>query len=64
MAWVAKNIDGSEFIFDVHPYEKDGYWFHPRSSSGYTIKIPIGSIKKLTGKDFAWEDEPVELKEE
>lgn len=26
--------------------------------------LPIGSIKKLIGRELSWSDEPVELKEE
>lgn len=28
------------------------------------IILPKGSIKKLTGKDLTWNDEPIELKED
>lgn len=62
MAWLAKNINGDEYIFDSHPYQHAGRWFNIRALSGNTIKLPIGTIEKIIGKKLSLEDGPVELK--
>ena len=65
MAWLAKDINGSEHIFNVNPYREEGCWYNPRGfSNGQTIRLPKGSIKKLIGRELEWNNEPVELKEE
>lgn len=68
MAWVAVNANGKEFLFEKKPYRSGcgeyGYWNHTYSGIGGCVLIPHGSIKKLTGRDLSWKDEPVELKEE
>lgn len=62
MAYLAKNIDGSEYIFDKHPYLEEGYWYCPgRKIDGNAIKLPEGTIKKLTGKFIDWSDDPIEF---
>ena len=64
MAWLSVDRDGSEAIYPDEPSRKDGYW-HLSSYDGVYITwidLPKGSIKKLIGRDLAWEDEPVELK--
>lgn len=76
MAWVAINRDNTEYIFQHKPKCSEGYWsdevFESFDGQGgkpifhhaTDIELPKGSIKKLIGRDLAWEDEPVELKEE
>lgn len=64
MAWLAKDISEDEYIFDIRPYKEDGCWYNPRGLAGNTIKLPRGSIEKLIGKEFKWNDNPVELKDE
>lgn len=79
MAFVAVNKNGSENIFVFRPFRTDPdkslyklwepeYWSDEDSSeygNEYTgITLPKGSIKKLTGKDLTWNDEPIELKED
>lgn len=59
MAWVAVDKIGEELISRTEPFRVGYYWI------GYSIfHFPKGSIKKLIGRDFSWNDEPVELKEE
>lgn len=71
MAWVAVDSLNQELIFRNEPFRDidtdymvtyHGWFDEIRNSWG--IELPKGSIKKLTGKDLTWEDEPVELKEE
>ena len=65
MAWLAKDIDEREHIFDVEPYKEDGCWYNPRGfSNGQTIKLPDGTIEKIIGREFKWNDNPVELKDD
>ncbi len=77
MAWVAVEQNGVEVIFGEKPErdEKDLCWRYLVEVSvfyddpeqdyyEYGIMIPKGSIKKLIGRELAWEDNPVELKEE
>lgn len=58
MAYVAISHTGAEIIFRNKPRLKDNECL---SYSGEAIKLPNGSIKKLTGKEMKFGDEPVEL---
>lgn len=61
MAWVAVDMDNIEYIYEDKPFRTDaGCWY----SYFGLVRIPNGSIKKLIGRDLAWNDEPVELREE
>lgn len=68
MAWVAVHKNGEESIFDCEPKRTINYWADEQFlGEGYydsDIPLPKGTIKKLTGRELTWEDEPVELKEE
>lgn len=67
MAWVAKNKDGSETIYEVKPYKYNDEWVSRKDGWERPYQhfdIPQGSIKKLIGRDLSFTDEPVELKEE
>lgn len=77
MSQVAVNKDGTEVIGEylirgtnswIYPVEKLSYkdWFDFSAGTEWTeedlsIKLPKGSIKKLTGKDITWDNEPIEL---
>lgn len=58
MAYVAISHTGAEIIFRNKPRLKDNELL---SYSGEAIKLPDGSIKKLTGKELKFGDEPIEL---
>ena len=79
MAWLAVDKDGKEGIFVFKPYRRNYNWslskpYEPKywtdedvndyGNKDTRIFLPKGTIKKLIGKDLAWKDEPVELKEE
>ncbi len=70
MAFLAVDMDGSEYIYDFEaPYREDGddYWHPSYDKHGETysfIELPKGSIRKLIGRELTWEDEPVEIKGE
>lgn len=58
MAWVVVDKGGHEIISDCYPI------LDIMTSTDKWIYLPKGSIKKLIGRDFTQEDNPVELKEE
>lgn len=62
MAWVAVDKNGTENIFQFHPRRSNNS-FTPLYSYSMFLTLPRGSIKKLTGRDLTWNDEPIELKE-
>lgn len=64
MVWLAKCIDGTEYIFDREPYKEEVYWQNPRRWDGDTIMLPKGTIEKIIGREFKWNDNPVEIKED
>lgn len=67
MAWVVKNKDGSETIYEVKPYKFKDEWVSREDGWKRPYQyfdIPQGSIKKLVGRELSWDDEPVELKQE
>lgn len=63
MAWVAVDKDGTENIFQFRPRRSNNR-FIPLYSYSMFLTLPRDSIKKLIGRDLAWEDEPVELRNE
>lgn len=56
MPYLAISHTGAEIIFRNKPKLKDNEFL---SYSGEAIKLPDGTIKKLTGKDLKFGDEPV-----
>lgn len=71
MTWLAINEDGTELIYKSRPtrMKNSGIWIGKFiSSNGFDemfeepIELPVGTIKKLIGKELTWKDEPVELK--
>jgi len=65
MAWLAADLDGSEWIFNDEPFrDQDGICWDSYDNYGDSlpvIKLPKGSISKLIGRDLTWMDEPVDL---
>ncbi len=59
MAYVAVDVDGSEYIYRYKPKREYDEWAYGGDSF---IKLPQGTIKKLIGHTLTWDDEPVELK--
>jgi hypothetical protein len=62
MAFVAVDEDGAEWCFKYKPmkYAYEVYWSASEKHDMH-MELPKGSIKKLTGRDLTWDDEPVEL---
>ena len=56
MAFVAVDLDGSEYIYDGMPFKDQDKWY-----GNIWILIPSGTIKKLIGRDLTFDDDPVEL---
>ena len=66
MAWLVKQKDGRELIFESIPERcDDEYWtVFPSILSDDVmdhVTLPQGSIKKLIGRELTWDDEPVEI---
>ena len=66
MAYLVKQKDGREFIFESMPERcDDEYWtvFPSIFSNDVTdcVTLPQGSIEKLIGRELNWNDEPVEI---
>ena len=57
MAYLAVDIDGSEWIFDTKPVSSDRWGGSGRG--GYHILLKEGDIEKLTGTRLTWDDEPI-----
>lgn len=69
MGWVAADGNGKELVYYVKPIrvELGRFWAFSDDAERIfrqAIPIPIGSIKKLIGRELTWDDEPVELKDE
>ena len=65
MAYLVKQKDGRELIFESMPERCDEYWtvFPSILSDDVTDRVTLsqGSIEKLIGRELTWEDEPVEI---
>ena len=61
MAWVSVDENGDEWIFEEEPIRAEDYW---EPISEMLVSLPVGSIKKLIGRELKWEDNPVELEED
>ncbi|MDD4971920.1 MAG: helix-turn-helix domain-containing protein [Paludibacter sp.] len=63
MAYLTVDEDGKEAIHSYKPIRQSGlmddnlFWW----SGEKRINLPPGTIKKLTGEQLTWNDEPVEL---
>ena len=58
MAWLAIDENGDEYVFVYEPHREGDTWLEYCDF----VQLPIGTIRKLIGKDLAWDDDPVELK--
>lgn len=60
MAFVAKDKNGEEWVYDVKPerYSDNNIWYAANSNF---CDLPSGTIKKLIGRDLTFDDDPVEL---
>lgn len=61
MTYLAVDADGAEYIYDALPERHEKEWKIDMFEES-CIELPMGSIKKLIGRELTWEDEPVELK--
>lgn len=63
--WLAVDKNGDEIATDsgcsLHRSKHGLYW---SSYDDALIYLPKGTIKKLTGRELTWEDEPVRLTED
>ena len=78
MAFATVDKSGLECLFNEKPIRKKDFWHPSVIGQTSTLNIwgdeeyedlyydlvslPKGGIKKLTGRELSWNDEPVELK--
>ena len=60
-AWVAKDKDGREFVYNERPLRGRAMaaWY---ANEAEAIELPEGSIFKLTGIPVTWDSDCIELK--
>lgn len=58
MAYLCVDSNGSEWIWAWEPMRLTKQWL----TNGPSVLMPMGSIKKLIGRELTWSDEPYELK--
>ena len=58
--WVAVNNGGKEVAFNTKPYRGDYYpeWINV---DGEFVKLPKGTIVKLSGMKLTWRDKPIKI---
>ncbi|MEG1008262.1 MAG: fructan hydrolase [Clostridia bacterium] len=63
--WLAVNKDGQEVIMDNKPERFNNKWkslvFIGPGYYDTSMILPKGTIKKLTGKELTWDDEPLKF---
>lgn len=63
--FLAVNPNGDEVLLDSFPIRYEGQWTDERidhfsiEEKNSAIIIPPGTIKKLTGKNISWDNEPI-----
>lgn len=70
--FLAVNKNGDEVILDNAPARQGEIWTDERSAHdneyfsvedhNSAIVLPKGTIRRLTGRDLKWEDDPISLK--
>lgn len=68
ITYFAVDSDGTEVCFNEKPVRKHDHldiWYVPEDIYNDTnnVCLPKGTIKKLTGKQLTWEDEPIAIKD-
>lgn len=61
MAYLTVDSDGTEKIFEYYPKKLKLIWFTLNIDDPMCIYLPKGTIKKITGKDLTFDDDPIEL---
>lgn len=63
MAFLAVNKNGDELGFIKKPerYIEKGEWVLSEDDINDCYLLPVGTIKRATGEDLTWEDEPIEI---
>jgi hypothetical protein len=62
MAWVAVDLDGSEYVYEYKPIRFDDCTWDCSIVCSEYAELPKGTIKRAVSRELTWEDEPVELK--
>jgi hypothetical protein len=64
MAWVAVDIDGSEYMYNYKPVRILKYknWYNRTVCNAKHIKLPKGTIEKLIGIKLTWDNDCIKLK--
>lgn len=64
--YFAVNKSGTEIASNTKPERYETAWLCLSENvagwdDDYSVLLPKGTIKKLTGKDLTWNDEPIEM---
>jgi len=59
MAWLAKDANGAEYIYDEQPTRKLDFY----RNDGDCVELPKGGILALLGRELTFAEGPVELLE-
>lgn len=57
VCWLAVDKNGSEYIYDSKPFREEYIW----ATYGNSMKLPVGTIIKILGKELTWKDKPIKL---
>lgn len=67
--WLAVDASGDEFIYSQEPrrYRFRPYWYlpgvryHPIEDPGTCMRLPRGTIRRVTGMIVKWDNDPVSM---
>jgi len=61
MAWLAVDMDGTEYIYAEKPQRLTDIWQASDAYDDSLVLLPSGSVEKLVGKKMTWDNEPIEV---
>ena len=62
MAYLTVDLDGTEIVWDRRPHRNSfGSWEYDEKNPCCFVELPNGTIKKITGEDMIFDDDPVKI---